>query len=130
MSDVNMVFQGTNVHLTDVDKCQPRDNMVIIDLSFRVPGNFPVRREDNSFGFWRRGRGQIYDVVGYNHFLKRGVETRSLSNLYIMVKYPQFLQCCEVKNLDSLRQDFRWQNDIYDHLHLLTFRILLTNGAP
>lgn len=70
MSDVNAVSQGTNVHFSDADDCQPRDNMVIVDLSFRVPGRFPGGRQDNCFGFWRRGRGQIYHVVGYNHFLE------------------------------------------------------------
>lgn len=47
-----------------------------------------------------------------------------------MVQHPQILlSAAKEKKLDSLRQDFRKQNDVYDHFHLCTFKILLTNGA-
>lgn len=48
--------------------------MVIVDLALGVPGNLPVGREDDGFGFGgRRGR-QVHHVVGDNHFLGGGSE--------------------------------------------------------
>lgn len=53
---------------------QPCDNMVIVDLALGVPGNFPVGREDDGFGFGgRRGR-QVDHIVGDNHILGGGRE--------------------------------------------------------
>lgn len=53
---------------------QPCDNVVIVDLALGVPGNFPVGREDDGFGFGgRRGR-QVDHIVGDNHFLGGGRE--------------------------------------------------------
>lgn len=42
----------------------PGDHVVVVDLPLRIPGCFPVGREDDGFGFGRGGRGQIQEVVG------------------------------------------------------------------
>lgn len=48
--------------------------MVIVDLALGVPGDLPVGREDDGFGFGgRRGR-QVHHIVGDNHFLGGGSE--------------------------------------------------------
>lgn len=84
---------------------QPCDNVVIVDLALGVPGNFPVGREDDGFGFGGRWGRQVDHIVGDNHFLgggreREGALTRTSSQTYVTSRTNYSTVCLALERLE------------------------------